>query len=124
MCRVCHLTTVDQQAMIGVRDSWFEATGGPPPGNKLALERTMWQQPVDAGAISQRGKQAAADQKVSELLAIMKQRGCKEEFVPNPSLLLDGQVSATAVWRCVVVVLSGSTASCVARSTVTQVLVA
>jgi hypothetical protein len=27
--------------------------GGPPPGNKLGLERKMWQNPVDAGAISQ-----------------------------------------------------------------------
>lgn len=42
--------------MIATRDAWYEQCGGAPPGNKLALERDQWQKPVDAGAISARGK--------------------------------------------------------------------
>jgi hypothetical protein len=42
--------------MIAVREAWYEECGGAPPGNKLALEREQWQQPVDSGAISVRGK--------------------------------------------------------------------
>lgn len=58
----------------------------------VALERNSWQQPVDGGAISQRGKQAAAEEKVRQLMTVIRERGCTEEFVPNPTLLLDGQV--------------------------------
>lgn len=47
---------------------------------------------VDAGAISARAKPAAAAEKMRELLAILKQRGCQEEFVADPELLANGQV--------------------------------
>lgn len=86
------LPTLDQQAMIQLRDSWFEQVGGAPKGNKLAMERTAWQQPVDAGAISQRGKQGAAEQTAKALIEVFKARGCIEEFIPIPELLADGQV--------------------------------
>ncbi len=33
------------------------------------MERDQWQKPVDAGAISQRGKQGAAEEKSRQLLA-------------------------------------------------------
>jgi hypothetical protein len=52
----------------------------------------MWQQPVDAGAISERGRKGAAEEKTRQLQATLKDRGCKEEFTPNPTLLLEGQV--------------------------------
>lgn len=90
--RVACLPTLDQQAMIKLREQWFEEVGGAPKGNKLALERNQWQQPVDAGAISERGKQGAAESTAKALLEIIKNRGCVEEFVPVPELLADGQV--------------------------------
>jgi hypothetical protein len=46
--------------MAAVKDAWCEEIGGAPPGNKLGLERAMWQEPVDAGAISARGKRVRA----------------------------------------------------------------
>jgi hypothetical protein len=60
----------------------------------VALERTLWQQPVDAGAISQRGKLGAAEEKAGQLIKALKDRGCKEEFTPNPSFMIDGLVSS------------------------------
>jgi hypothetical protein len=104
----------------------------------VALERNQWQAPVDAGAISARGKRAAAEDKARQvslernstssqhagaqrrasvqtcgncmepdpmfagcncaaawqILEQLKLRGCTEEFVPNPSLLDEGRVSA------------------------------
>lgn len=83
---------LDQAVMVGVREAWFMQVGGAPTGNKLALERNMWQKPVDAGAISARGKQAAAEDKAKNILAELAGRGLKEKFVPNPSLMTDGQV--------------------------------
>lgn len=50
------------------------------------------QSAVDAGAISARAKPAAAAEKAKELQGMLQQRGCKEEFVPDPDLLLNGQV--------------------------------
>jgi hypothetical protein len=58
--RAIHFPTVDQEAMTAAREAWFAECGGPPPGNKLALERKLWQQPVDAGAISARGRRVRA----------------------------------------------------------------
>ena len=60
------------------------------------MERDQWQKPVDAGAISQRGKQGAAEEKSKQLLEQIRQKGCKEEFVPNPDLLADGLVDFMA----------------------------
>ncbi len=88
--------------MVATRDAWFAECGGPPAGNKLALERNLWQQPVDAGAISQRGKQGAAEEMAKALLTQIKARGCKEEFVANPMLLSNGQVS---MGECITVIL-------------------
>lgn len=50
------------------------------------------QSAVDAGAISARAKPAAAAEKMRELLGVLKQRGCKEEFEADPELLQNGQV--------------------------------
>lgn len=78
--------------MLALRQAWFDECGAPPPGNKLALERKAWQSAVDAGAISARAKPAAAAEKAAALQAALKARGCKEEFVPDPELMADGQV--------------------------------
>jgi hypothetical protein len=75
--------------------------GGPPLGNKLALERSAWQQPIEAFAISERGKQAAAEEAVKTQQLALKERGCREDFLPNPELLLLGKVSCRCCWaRC------------------------
>ncbi|KXZ55763.1 hypothetical protein GPECTOR_2g1313 [Gonium pectorale] len=86
------LPTGEPAALQAVRDAWFLECGGQPNGNRLAIERNMWQQPVDAGAISERGRKGAAEECARQLIATLKDRGCKEEFVPNPTLLLEGQV--------------------------------
>jgi hypothetical protein len=86
------LDKLEQQQMMDIRTAWFEECGGPPIGNKLALERSAWQQPVASGAISQRGKQAAAEEMVRTLMTQIKSRGCTEEFEPNPALLQEGLV--------------------------------
>ncbi|KAI8462566.1 MAG: hypothetical protein J3K34DRAFT_499650 [Monoraphidium minutum] len=90
--KAVHFPSLDQEAMQATRDAWYAECGGAPPGNKLALERDQWQRPVDAGAISQRGKRAAAEDKSRELLTLIRQRGCTEPFTPAPELLDDGKV--------------------------------
>jgi hypothetical protein len=64
------------------------------PWPAVAIERSMWQQPVDAGAISERGRKGAAEERSRQLQAALKDRGCREIFTPNPTLLLEGQVRA------------------------------
>lgn len=110
--RTQHLQALDQAEMMAVRDSWFEEVGGPPIGNKLALERAAWQQPVEAFAISERGKQAAAEENAKQLQQAIKDRGCKEEFLPNPELLILGQVSGSllcieVLWACILQCCAG-----------------
>ncbi|DBA83438.1 TPA: hypothetical protein ACH3X2_006375 [Trebouxia sp. C0005] len=98
--KAVHLPTLDQKQMIDIRTAWFEECGGPPPGNKLALERTAWQQPVSAGAISERGKLQAAEEQLKVLLAQIQQRGCKEDFQPDAALMKDGQVAIYLFSMC------------------------
>lgn len=90
--KAVHFPDVDQAAMVATREAWYEECGGAPPGNKLALERNMWQKPVDGGAISARGKRGAAEDKAREHLAMIRSRGCTEPFTPAPELLDDGVV--------------------------------
>ncbi|KAG2491838.1 hypothetical protein HYH03_009794 [Edaphochlamys debaryana] len=87
-----NLQTGEPAVLQAVKDAWFAECGGQPNGNRLAIERSMWQQPVDAGAISERGRKGAAEEKARQLIQTLKDRGCKEEFTPNATLLLEGQV--------------------------------
>jgi hypothetical protein len=90
--RAAFFPKVDQEAMIGLREAWFKENAGAPSGNKLALERDAWTQPVSAGAISQRGRRAAAEGQAAELLQKLRSRGCKEDLVPDEELLDAGKV--------------------------------
>ncbi|KAL4439433.1 hypothetical protein ABPG77_008762 [Micractinium sp. CCAP 211/92] len=90
--KALHFPKLDQQQMLDVRSAWFDGNYGPPPGNKLPHERDQWQQPLEAHAISERGKAAAAAELAKQLQGRIRQRGCKEEFVPNADLLAEGQV--------------------------------
>ncbi len=74
-------------------------TPDPWPLPAVSIERRMWQQPVDAGAISERGRKGAAEECARQLVAQLKDRGCKEDFTPNPALLLEGQVGAASSAR-------------------------
>jgi len=59
----------------------------------VALEKQAWQQPVDITTnTSTSSKIKAAEHKAEELLQIITERGCIEEFIPNPELLTQGQV--------------------------------
>ncbi len=71
----------------------------PTPPHAVPHERDQWQQPLEAHAISERGKAAAAAELAKQLQGRIRQRGCKEEFVPNADLLAEGQVSGPAASR-------------------------
>jgi len=82
---------VDQEAMTKVRDAWVEENHGMPPGN-TAAKRLLWQQPINAGGVSERGKLVAAKQQLETILKKLKQRGVREEFVVNEDMLAEGKV--------------------------------
>ncbi len=58
---------------------WMSELGLSPPGNSDPVQRNQWEQPGDAGSISERGKSAAATAKAKSFLQIMKDRGLTEE---------------------------------------------
>ena len=66
----------------------------------VALERAAWSEPVEAGAISARGRLQAAEGQAAELLAAIRTRGCKEAFLANPALLQEGKVRAPRCCAC------------------------
>jgi hypothetical protein len=68
----------------------------------------LLQSAVDAGAISARAKPAAAAEKAKELQAILKQRGCVEEFEADPELLKEGQVRQLLARLMMMFVRSGT----------------
>lgn len=90
--RAAFFPAVDQEGMVALREAWFKENAGAPVGNKLALERDAWTHPVSAGAISERGRRAAAEGAAAELLKVLRSRGCKEELVPDEALLDAGKV--------------------------------
>lgn len=65
----------------------------------VAMERALWEKPVDGGAISARGKLEAAKSQAATQLAAMRTRGAVEEFAPNPQLLEEGKVRLGAACR-------------------------
>jgi hypothetical protein len=58
---------------------WSSELGLPPPGNADPYQRNMWEKPVDAGSISERGMAAAGFSKAKALMGEMQSRGLKEE---------------------------------------------
>jgi len=60
------------------------------------MERSAWQNPAEALAISDRGKTAAAEELAKQMLVKIQSRGCKEDFIPNPDLLSEGKVEFLA----------------------------
>ena len=64
----------------------------PPLLAAVPHERDQWQQPVEAYAISERGKAAAAVELAKQLQGRIKTRGCREEFVAKAELLEQGLV--------------------------------
>lgn len=53
----------------------------PPPGNTEPVQRALWEQPGDAGSISERGRSAAASSKAKVALQLMAERGMTEEVL-------------------------------------------
>ena len=82
---------INQEEMLGVRNAWFEENHGAPPGN-TPQKIKLWQQPLFAGGVSEKGKQVAAKQLLETILKRLDQRGLREEFVPNEDMLLEGKV--------------------------------
>jgi hypothetical protein len=76
---------------------WMSELGLSPPGNSDPVQRNQWEQPGDAGSISERGKSAAATAKAKSFLQIMKDRGLTEEMVYNPELLQTGKCDVLPV---------------------------
>eukprot|EP00243_Klebsormidium_subtile_P004783 TRINITY_DN18939_c0_g1_i1.p1 TRINITY_DN18939_c0_g1~~TRINITY_DN18939_c0_g1_i1.p1 ORF type:complete len:432 (+),score=103.11 TRINITY_DN18939_c0_g1_i1:146-1441(+) len=86
-----NLSVLDQQRMIEIRNSWSSELGLPPPGNADPYQKNMWEKPVDAGSISERGMAAAGASKAKALLGEMQARGLKEEMIYDPALLERGR---------------------------------
>ncbi|KAL4530637.1 hypothetical protein Ndes2437B_g04120 [Nannochloris sp. 'desiccata'] len=95
--RALHLPQLDQNEMLSVRSSWFDQSGGPPPGNRLPAERAAWQEAATPFTISDRGKVAAAEELAKSMIVKIKSRGCKEEFLVNQDLIQEGKVDFLAV---------------------------
>jgi hypothetical protein len=95
--RAAHLSQLDQNEMLSVRSSWFDQSGGPPPGNRLPAERAAWQEAATPFTISDRGKVAAAEELAKSMLVKIKTRGCKEEFLVNQDLIQEGKVDFLAI---------------------------
>ncbi len=95
--RAMHLPQLDQNEMLSVRSSWFDQSGGPPPGNRLPAERAAWQEAATPFTISDRGKVAAAEELAKSMLVKIKTRGCKEEFLVNQDLIQEGKVDFLAI---------------------------
>jgi len=60
---------------------WYSELGVPPPGNTEPAQRALWEQPGDAGSISERGRSAAASSKAKVALQLMAERGMTEEVL-------------------------------------------
>ncbi|EFJ29207.1 hypothetical protein SELMODRAFT_410819 [Selaginella moellendorffii] len=89
--KVFHLPVLDQQKMLAVRQQWVNELGSIPRGNADITQRNLWEQPVDAGSISDRGKAAAAADRAKTLKQILFDKGVLEEMVYNPDLLAEGK---------------------------------
>ncbi|KAG0631205.1 hypothetical protein M758_1G235300 [Ceratodon purpureus] len=89
--KLYNLKELDQKQMLACRQSWFSELGLTPPGNTDPVQRALWEQPGDAGSISERGRAAAAMSKAKVNLQMMVDRGLKEEMVYDPQLLEAGK---------------------------------
>jgi hypothetical protein len=89
--KLYNLRVLDQQRMLDIRNSWSSELGLPPPGNADPYQRNMWEKPVDAGSISERGMAAAGFSKAKALMGEMQSRGLKEEMIYDPALLERGR---------------------------------
>mmetsp|Transcript_15630 Transcript_15630/g.49077 ORF Transcript_15630/g.49077 Transcript_15630/m.49077 type:complete len:257 (-) Transcript_15630:36-806(-) len=62
-----------------------------PPGNE-PIRAKYWEQPIDAGATSDRGKEQAAKHQLKYTMIDLEKRGVLEEFIPDPAMIMDGKV--------------------------------
>ncbi|MCO5594565.1 hypothetical protein L7F22_048597 [Adiantum nelumboides] len=86
-----HLPALDQAVMLQTRQQWMSELGTSPDGNSDPTQRKFWEQPVDAGSISERGKAAAAKAKAKAMSQMLADRGITEEMVYDPKLLEEGK---------------------------------
>ena len=84
------LDSVDQDAMMQIRNGWFDALEGPPIGNKNPVEKEAWQVPVQVAGNSEGGTLVAAQEAAAMMSTQIKNRGCAVDFAPEPALLQKG----------------------------------
>ncbi|KAI5076281.1 hypothetical protein GOP47_0008346, partial [Adiantum capillus-veneris] len=89
--KVFNLRELDQAVMLQARQQWMSELGVAPDGNSDPTQRKFWEQPVDAGSISERGKSAAAKAKARAMLQMLADRGITEGMVYDPKLLEEGK---------------------------------
>lgn len=89
--KMFNLSSLDQETMLEARNQWMSELGVAPEGNADRTQRMFWEQPVDAGSISERGKVAAAKAKAKTMLQMFTDRGITEEMVYDPKLLEEGK---------------------------------
>lgn len=89
--KMYNLPALDQQIMMATRNQWMSELGVAPEGNTDPTQRKFWEQPADAGSISERGRVAAAKAKARTMQQMLVDRGIKEEMVYDPKLLEEGK---------------------------------
>ncbi|KAH7280571.1 hypothetical protein KP509_36G003400 [Ceratopteris richardii] len=89
--KVFNLAVFDQTVMLKTREQWMSELGTTPEGNADLTQRQYWEQPINAGSISERGKTAAAKAKAKAMLQMLADRGVTEEMVYDPKLLEEGK---------------------------------
>jgi hypothetical protein len=84
------LETVDQDAMVRIRNTWFDSLGGPPIGNVNLVEKEAWQIPPQVVANSEGGTLVAAQEQAAMMMTQIRNRGCTVGIAPEPALLQRG----------------------------------
>lgn len=89
-CKYLPLEVVDQEAMVKIRNDWFDSLNGPPIGNVNMVEKEAWQLPPEAVATSEGGTLVAAQEQAAMMMTQIRNRGCTVDVAPEPALLQKG----------------------------------
>lgn len=86
------LDSVDQDAMVGIRNVWFDSLEAPPVGNVNPVEKDAWQVPTQVVSNSEGGLLVAAQEQAAMMMAQIRNRGCTVDIAPEPALLQRGLI--------------------------------
>jgi len=87
-----HLKVADNAKLLELRKAWINDLGLTPPGNKDPRQKSLWENPVDGGAITERAYRIVAEQKAKQILQQLRDRGLKEQMEFKEELIDEGKV--------------------------------